>query len=75
MIKGQWKQGVCALQTSTDCGKGADRASANATMMVLSLSLEPEGSAILQTLGDEGEKDTQRTISRYLKIEESSHPC
>lgn len=57
--------------------KRADRASISATMTALSLSLETGGSTMLRTLtlGDESEKKTHKTISRYLKIEESSHPC
>lgn len=75
--KGSRNWGFVCCKPPLTGRKRADRASASTTMTVLSLSLEAGGSAMLQKLTprDESEKKTHKTISRFLKIEKSSHPC
>lgn len=56
--------------------KRADRSPASSTKTALSLSLEAGASAVPQTPTprEESEKRTHKTISRYLEIDNSSHP-
>ena len=68
--KGSGNRGFVCCKPPPTSRNRADKAPASATMMALSPSLEAGGSTMLQTLtpGDGSEKETHKTISRYLKI-------